>query len=131
MLIKRSEPGGELRVIAAQYLVDFRAFVFDNATRPGFMMKAEDLLYHVRKRSVSEVVQQRAGATNDARFVADRVLSREQIERPRHQVHHADGVGEAAVFGSLISEQRDAELLDAAQPLELCRANQVDDQTII
>ena len=55
----------------------------------------------------------------------------EEFQGPRHKMHHAKRMSETAVFGALIGEHREAELLDAAKPLELRGVYQLDDQTVL
>ena len=131
MLIERVELLRKPRIMFAQYAIDFGAFILNDATGPVFVMKVKDLFNDVRKRPVPEIMQQSAGATDDAGLRADLVMRAEQVQGPRHQVHNADGMRKAAVFRALVSEQRDAELFDAAQTLKLCRIDQHDDQAII
>jgi len=53
------------------------------------------------------------------------------IQRSRHQVHNAERVRKAAMLGPLVCEHRKAELLDSAQPLELRRVDQFDQEPVV
>jgi hypothetical protein len=58
------------------------------------------------------------------------VMGGEEIERPSHEMHNTQRMGEPAVLGALVGEHRKPELLDAAKPLKLRGVDQLDDQSV-
>jgi len=73
-----------------------------------------------------QVMQQCARSTHQALLWPYRAFQPELIQRPRHKVHYAERMREAAVLGPLVCEHRKAELFDAAQALEFRRVDQFD-----
>jgi hypothetical protein len=92
------------------------------------VVEVQHLLHHVREGAVPGVVQERGGAGGGARVLGNLVALGEEVEHARHQVERAQAVREARVLGALVGEEREAELLDAPQPLELERVDEAHHQ---
>ena len=83
---------------------------------------------NVRKRSVSDVVQERGDAYGDSRFVRNRIFAAKLIENSGRQMQRAEAVRKARMFRCLIGEMRESELLYPPQALKFSRVNQADKQ---
>src|ERR1044072_1201685 len=95
------------------------------------MMKVKNLFHDMRKGAVTQIMKQSAGAADDAGFFIDGMMRRQQVERTRHQMHHADGMGKATVFGALIGKHRQAKLFNTSQTLKFGAINQVNNELVI
>ena len=107
----------------------------DDQTRP-FLVTAivEDLLVQVRERAVADVVQKGRRDGDQTRALHGRALpgnltgGQERVENALRHEGDADRVREARVLGPVKGQIQRAELADAAQPLELPRVDQVEDE---
>jgi hypothetical protein len=83
-------------------------------------------LESVAKRTVTEVVQQRRDHRDfgPCRIELLPEFASDDLDQRSRDVKHAERVGEARMRGAGKDELGNAELLDAAQPLELRRADQ-------
>src|SRR6478672_2858465 len=93
-----------------------------------FMMKVQHLFHHMRKRTVPNIVQQCSSACCNSILRINGVAFTKSIEHPSHQMESAERMSEARMFCALISEQSEAELLDATQSLKVGRVDQLHHQ---
>ncbi|GBC78452.1 hypothetical protein HRbin08_01948 [bacterium HR08] len=111
--------------------MDRRPLIEDNARSPLLVPIPENGLHDVRERPVPDIVKQRGAGGRQARLAIDRIPSPQMGEDAPHQMHHAERMREAAVLSPLIGEERQAQLLDPTQALELGGINQPDEHPII
>src|SRR5687767_13162384 len=87
-------------------------------------MKPENRFDDVRKRAVSDVVQQRRAAHGKLCFAGNLVAQIEFRQNPRRQMKRAQRMCKARMFRRLISKMRESELADSPQALKFRRIDE-------
>ena len=113
-----------------QQAVDFAVAVHDDALGEQLVIDAADPLEDVAEGAVAQVVQQ--GGDEADRFLlgVDGEGGPQLVQDPPGRLHHAQAVAVAAVVGAGVGEAGQAELADAAQPLELGGVEQAEQQRV-
>lgn len=82
----------------------------------------------VRKRAVSDVVNERGDADGNTRFVRNFIFAAEFVQNSGCQMERAQGMCKARMFRRLIGEMRESELPNPSQTLKFSRINQADEK---
>ncbi|WP_434421207.1 hypothetical protein [Nannocystis pusilla] len=125
------------RVELGEHAVHLRVGVEQDPRGPHLVARRarQHRLEGVAERPVPEVVQQRGREGDVGPVIVDAIVRREllregadAIEVALHDVHGADGVGEARVLAAGEGERSEAERADPSQPLNLGAVEQPRDE---